>query len=466
MSFSDRVHPVTVRVKQDSASDPRVLAVRDQLLVRMNHRPPDPADRIREKLAARGVDPRRITTLLAGLTPPASLEGEDVEILHLEIDNDVRGRDIFELTEELRAELNLDTGSFGVPSARSVTPNHILVSANEDHSCPFGPPWRAEAPGRITATTGDKNVVIIDSGYQWNDAWPGGNPLAAYGPVDLAQADRLDDPGGWQPGNPDTPDANLPGVLDALSGHANFIAGVIAQNCQHANIIVRNHNGAFPATGDDLPTEAGIVRSLCRCAADDPDVINLGFAFSAFADVVSYAWDIGVAFIRQAAVARNAGPTLVVAPAGNQHSPEPRYPAALNYSYASHFPEVIGVGSTTDANAHAGDAGVAELVNDIPSELRGPFSNYGEWVTCSTDGALVLSTFLRVNMTLEEDPARTTDFDNAWARWSGTSFATPKIAAEIVNAMVDQKLAPLQAWDWLLANAAGPKTSNLGYTFS
>jgi hypothetical protein len=32
--------------------------------------------------------------------------------------------------------------------------------------------------------------------------------------------------------------------------------------------------------------------------------------------------------------------------------------------------------------------------------------------------------------------------------------------------MVDQKLAPLQAWDWLLANAAGPKTSNLGYTFS
>ena len=51
--------------------------------------------------------------------------------------------------------------------------------------------------------------------------------------------------GAWLPGIPDVPDADSDGVLDALAGHANFVAGLIAQGCPQAEITIRNHNGGF-----------------------------------------------------------------------------------------------------------------------------------------------------------------------------------------------------------------------------
>jgi Subtilase family len=227
---------------------------------------------------------------------------------------------------------------------------------------------------------------------------------------------------------------------------------VIAQNSHHANITVLNHNGAFRSDGDDPPTEAKVVRSLCRSAAHQPDLINLGFAFAAFDDVVSSAWDIGVACISQPTMSKDA---VVVTPAGNQNSPIPRYPAALDHKYSGPFQRIISVGSTAQADDPA-----------IPIELRDPFSNHGDWVTCSADGALVLSTFLKVDMTVEDPPSQKINFDNSWARWSGTSFATPKIVAKIVNVMVEQDLTAVDAWEWLRDNEGGPKTSGLGYRFS
>jgi hypothetical protein len=145
-----------------------------------------------------------------------------------------------------------------------------------------------------------------------------------------------------------------------------------------------------------------------------------------------------------------------VTPAGNQNSTIPRYPAALDHKYAGDgLRRIISVGSTTQANDPA-----------IPADLRDPFSNQGEWVTCSADGALILSTFLKVDMTVEEPPSQRINFDTAWARWSGTSFATPKIVAKIVNVMVECDFPPLGAWEWLRDNEGGPKTPDLGYRFT
>jgi thermitase len=451
MNFSDRLRGHgQVTVKPTAAREPKVLAIKNQLLVRTKPwESPDPADAVHAFLESEGVPYERITTLLYDIAPPTVLESEDVEILHLDLRRDPRGRDIFGLTGDIRAELDPVAGSGG---GRSVSPNHILVPANEDHSCPYGPPWPSDEAGVIAPVIGPtKNVVIIDSGYQWNSAW-GANPLDAYaGGVTFTQSERLADPGGWVPGTPDTLDAGTPGTLGALSGHANFIAGVIVQNSQHAKITVLNHNGAFRSDGDDLPTEAKVVRSLCRCAVHDPDVINLGFAFKAFDDVVSCAWDIGRACISHPALANDA---VVVTPAGNQNSPDARYPAALNHKYAGAFQTIIAVGSTAQANDPT-----------LPEELRKPFSNYGDWVTCSTDGALVLSTFLKVEMPVEDLTLKKTNFGNAWARWSGTSFATPKIVAKIVNVMVERELPPLLAWEWLRDNEGGAKTSGLGHRF-
>ena len=48
----------------------------------------------------------------------------------------------------------------------------------------------------------------------------------------------------WQPGTeappgvPDPLDQNEDGRLDALAGHANFVAGVVAQGCEHAELTV------------------------------------------------------------------------------------------------------------------------------------------------------------------------------------------------------------------------------------
>ena len=55
------------------------------------------------------------------------------------------------------------------------------------------------------------------------------------------------------------------GRLDALVGHANFVAGVVAQACPTATLEVVSHNGAFVNSDDadtPIPTEASVALSL------------------------------------------------------------------------------------------------------------------------------------------------------------------------------------------------------------
>ncbi len=64
------------------------------------------------------------------------------------------------------------------------------------------------------------------------------------------------------------------------------------------------------------------------------------------------------------------------------------------------------------------------------------FSNYGPWVDASAPGVDVLSTFF--------EPAAgyaTT----GWARWSGTSFSAPKVAAAIAEEQWRSQGTPAEA---------------------
>jgi hypothetical protein len=271
-------------------------------------------------------------------------------------------------------------------------------------------------------------VTIIDSGYQWDPRW-GANPLDAFEAIKETEAQYVSGKA-WLDGIPDVPDVNRDGVLDALAGHANFIAGVIARGCPHAQIRIRNHNGGFHPESDDFPTEAAVARSLCKSGT--AKVINLGFAFACYGNTISCVWDLAF---------NQIGPdVIVVAPAGNQNSTRERYPAALHAKYPN---QMIGVASI-------------DGLKEDGSPTRSSFSNHGGWVTCAAHGAHVHSTFLSVDMPVEDDSAtvrKSRDFTkSAWATWNGTSFATPRVVAELATE-ISKGASPIAAGKNLTSKA-------------
>jgi hypothetical protein len=441
---------------------------------------PDPNDPVRKKvwetLTDSGCILRTVTTLLYGVQRPSGWEKKDIEIVY--VDPPVNW-DIFKVVEVARAAVHHVDVQLDIPPERVVTPNQILIPAKapmaEDAGCPFGPPSSVPDPGTLKTQAPPENgsppkkVAIVDSGYL---AF-GENPLDAYG-VTMRQAERLPDRADWKPdgvvawaaGILDTPDPIHKGTLAALSGHANFVAGVVAQLTSYATISVHSHNGAFSVSGDDLPTEASVIRSLLRAAEDKPDVVNLGFAFSTFGDVVSSAWDLAFAALPP--------DTVVVTPAGNQTSADPRYPAALS----GWFPRMIGVGSKPATTKRTYRTPLNEKrVEEIRGKMGSkPFSNFGKWVMCSADGSFVHSTFLHVDMKTEDPPHEKNNFAASnWAIWSGTSFAAPQIVARIVNRMGGKDTPPaeqtsaLAAWEALKKPAAPkappPQDPDYGYLF-
>lgn len=391
MSFSNRVrnHPRIV-AHQPSPGDPLSLAVKDQLLVCQSA-----WSTVQQILP----DSIVLTTVLHGLSPaPGS---EDVNVVKTAVH---AGDDIFRIIDRLRDDL-------GANDAHKVSPNHVLIPAVESHGCPWGAPTPINHPmpklNRSAAPF--VPVTIIDSGYQWDRRW-GTNPLDEFEVITESEAQYVSGKA-WVDGVRDVPDATGDCVLDALAGHANFIAGVIAQGCEHAQITIRNHNGGFHPESDDFPTEAAVARSLCE--SGHAKVINLGFAFVCYGNTISCVWDLAFNQI--------GSDPIVVAPAGNQNSTKERYPAALHAKYPT---QMIGVASI-------------DGLNDDGSPKRSSFSNHGGWVTCAAHGAHVHSTFLSVDMPVEDDTAtvrKSRDFTkSAWATWNGTSFATPRVVAELAT---------------------------------
>jgi hypothetical protein len=342
-----------------------------------------------------------------------------------------------------------------------IAPNHVLIPSNNWHSCPWGPPEEETAAGTLPPQSfPEVAVVVIDSGYLAQ------SPIdpRVHHPVEYGEwftgtpngAGQFGPPYVWKPATPEQADANLDNALDSLAGHAGFVAGVIAQACAHARITVVDHNGAFVSSDvadTPIPTEASVVRSLWRHRS--ARVINVGFAFASLpnAQVVANTGDMSgpPSWTFQLALQGiDAHRTVIVCPAGNQSCPIPQYPAAF-HALAGHQ-NVVGVASLSSAGT------------------RSSFSNFGPWVACSTHGELVRSTFFAGwsgKKTEDAEPpgypnAGTQplkDFSSGWARWSGTSFAAPKVAAAIADG-VGPATTPLAAWAAL--EAQYPASVGLG----
>jgi hypothetical protein len=375
--------------------------------------------------------PRLVTTLFNGITTSV----DDVAMYEL---TDMGGLSIFEVANNLQDR-------FG--PASWISPNHVLVPANESDFCPSGPPsptatpsWYPQVPFPAPPPSGAIPVALIDAGYQWNPAWPH-DPLTNVlviqqaelppnGPLPTGEA------GDWLGGTPDVTPAQwaaapvgqspetvtLPGTgqraLVGLAGHANFVAGLIAFVCPEAQITLYNFDAAYEAGQcTTLPTEFAITRAIVRAAADGAKVIHVSFAASLSGAAPSQAWSSAL---------QQIGPEVaVVAPAGNEHSQAPRYPAALHSTYS----QVIGVASTTQAAVPVGWVGNWDWAN--------AYSNSGPWVACAADGSMIMSTFLYVDQALEEGDGQPHDFTaNGMALWNGTCFAAAKVTGNICKFLV------------------------------
>jgi subtilisin family serine protease len=125
---------------------------------------------------------------------------------------------------------------------------------------------------------------------------------------------------------------------------------------------------------------------------------------------------------------------LIVAAAGNDATSRPTYPAAL--------PGVVAVGAL--------DAGG-----------RAAFSNFGSWVDACAPAVDVISTFFTSFDDDCPDCGGLAQRYRGWARWSGTSFAAPKVAGVIAREMYLQRCTAWQAWD-RIRGAATFRLADLG----
>jgi subtilisin family serine protease len=374
-----------------------------------------------------------------GLTvfDPDAAPDQNVQVWHLQSTPGVgTNPDVAEAVWALRAVL----AQHQLPAGQ-VAPNHVLIPADY-HTCPFGPPDHVENPPAQLPDggAGTVSVTVIDSGYVEAGLIVPARFAAAYGK--WLVRDPLTKTWTWIaedavaiPGR-DPRDQNADDMLDALAGHANFVAGVIAQNCPDAKIAIVSHNGAFVDADrgpTPVPTEAAVARSVWENR--DAAVVDIGFAFPTLPDKALTAIDTGAAgppswAFQVVLDGIDQEMHMLVAPAGNQGCTTPQYPAAFGSTHEN----VVGVGSLSATGQ------------------RSDFSNHGAWVTCCTVGEDVVSTlFPWVGTTEERNPDGSMpakDFSSGWASWSGTSFAAPQVAAAIA-ARVSDAVPPRMAWNAL-----------------
>jgi subtilisin family serine protease len=342
----------------------------------------------------------------------------DVQVWHT---SDPKAPDSTTLARSLRTDTSLP----GIAQkVATVTPNHVCVVCANYDTCPGGPPMPicdkvdiAIPPLKPPGV----QVVVIDTGLMTHPA------LAGRASAEVGY--WLDPTSGWLASPPDDVSV-LDDMLPGVAGHGTHIAGVIAARCAHAKVSVvglRHECYAVPTVASTVDEErlftseiavANAVRTHSRAS-----VISCGFAFPTLDCYPSLPFAVTLSTI--------GAELAIVAPAGNEATSCPYWPAA--------FQRVIGVGATR------GDM-----------SARADFSNYGNWVDVFAPGEDVTSTFPTVDA-LPEDFERAPWISpcgwhyTGWASWSGTSFATPKVAAAIACVSVERMISPVAAYELIVS---------------
>lgn len=336
---------------------------------------------------------------------------------------DVAVDNLADVVREIQAEFD------GRPS---VSLNTVLFGEPVYHGGPGAPPEPAEAPASLPTGTAGKGagpaaLTVLDTGMpaDWSRA---GYRLAGF----LQATDVI------APNETDMLDEDSNHYLDQQAAHGLFICGLANRIAPELRI---DPGKVLHAAGDG--DEATIIAGMDRA---EGTVINMSLG--------GFTEDDQPPPALYAAVRRlSAAGKVIVAAAGNSGA-EPEFAGRPFWPAA--FAEVIAVGAYDPAN-------------DEPAE----FTNRGSWVDVCAPGVNILSDFVSGwpvgasgpwEMVLKPFPHFARRLFHGWARWSGTSFAAPMIAAEI--AQLVEREAPSDAvalaWKFIESLPDSPWMADLG----
>ena len=242
-------------------------------------------------------------------------------------------------------------------------------------------------------------VAVIDSGItdqSRSDGWL--SNVARGGNIDL-----LDD----------LPSAD--GLLDFGAGHGTFAAGVVQQVAPDADLRVYK-----ALDSDGIGNEVDVACAMVQAVTEGAQILNLSLGVQTIDDQPPVAIAAALDIITE----MTKGEVLVIAAAGNEGSTRPCWPAA--------FRQVVSVAALT-----------ADLT---PAD----WSSRGFWVDCSTVGEGILSTYPEGVESPELDPQPDSFGADAWAVWTGTSFAAPQIAGAVARIAGERGITAREALRELL----------------
>lgn len=281
--------------------------------------------------------------------------------------------------------------------AEVVCPNHVFLGTPFNHGGPFGPPVPVAASVLRPRGTAEQlaAVAIVDTGV-WKESQL---PPVYYRPdaVDFEEETDVDNDG----------------VLDGDVGHANFIAGVIVRHAREVELSVIRVLDTF-----GICTEAELILGLSR-VDQSVQIVNLSLG--------GFTLDDRPPLALQTAMARllSVPGRVAVAAAGNNGNRTDRFwPAAF-----------AGTGHPWSGRVAAVAAHDGEQLCD--------WSNAGPWVTLAAPGQDIHSTYIDH-----------VEFPSGWAQWSGTSFATPRVAAAVAE-LVAAGSSAVAALQQVVAGAGG-----------
>ncbi|MFG1817733.1 S8 family serine peptidase [Kribbella sp. NPDC049174] len=277
------------------------------------------------------------------------------------------------------------------------TPDHGLPLNGNGHPCP------AKEPTEVPSKSVTPEPPVSDGICCGTPGWDGRGVFV--GVVDAGLV--LDAPKMWPwmegvDGDPEDP--FMPnGHIKPYSCHGTFVAGCVRCTAPKAKVRVKKAEYIDNRPFAGMAYEHEIIRKMSDLLDEGADVIVCEFdgftrfhrpmhTFNAFYD----------RRLRHLNV-------VVVAPAGNDTTFEPTFPAAYSW--------VLGVGAlSADGND------------------RAYFSNYGGWVDVYGPGEDLVNAFAVGDYTCIDAPYGQLHFDGL-AKWSGTSFSTPLVAGMIAARM-------------------------------
>ncbi|CAN5828579.1 hypothetical protein BH24ACT5_BH24ACT5_05360 [soil metagenome] len=266
-------------------------------------------------------------------------------------------------------------------------------------------------------------VLVLDTGLR-TESGAGTKPEHGELNQSVVHQPWLDRSTAGSADDEDEPDDDGLGLLDFEAGHGTFICGIIRQLCPDAEIHVA---GVLSSFGDgDVATVTEAMRRVIDLVGP-PDVVVMSFGGN-FPDD-----DPG---LFGEALMELLGDAVGIAAAGNQGTCRPYFPAAL--------PGVIGVGG-------------------LAADGKAWFTNFGGWVDACAPAIDVVSTFF-ADFTEEIEGHPTRQY-TGWARWSGTSFSAPKVAALIAQEQYLYGGTAAEAWKRMTSHKM-LRSPDLGIVFN